>query len=510
MKQLKNWKIYLLLFLYTVLMAFLCVGSSPLLDYMDPDSQNFRLMGRAVAAGQVAFRDIFDHKGLYIYFIDALGALICPGSSFGIFILETLCYFINTLIVYKIALLFTGKQLPSFLSAAAFLAYFFNYFTFITGNLTEDWSVFLQMTAVWLIVKYYFIDRTVEHRPVYMFVHGILATVAGFMRPNNAGMWIPFGVVLAVRLLSSGKIKNFLFNLGALCMGVFTGALPLLVYGIKYDIFEDIMYGTFGANMTYTSNNNGFHRFFGFIKEFVTNPAVLVFITGIIGCVIVFRCIGKETSEEKWFKLTFLFMFVGSLVFMNVSMRNNGQYQHLYIIFSIPVFIGLFSGLEELRTKKAAKLSSSLYACLFTIIIICAGIVANLGLIKQVMKLGSYHYLYEAAVDMDKLIGDKDSTVLVTGCNSVMYNETHTLSHIKYFITYGGGLDYSVFPDATLQQRDSILSMENDYIIIHFDKENCPYGIEEVDKEIMDCLNSGYERIYYKSEGEVIGLYKRI
>ena len=508
MKKLKNWQIYLLLFIYTLFMGLLCVGSSPLLDYMDPDSQNFRLMGRAVVAGQVAFRDIFDHKGLYIYFIDALGALISPNSSLGIFILEIVCYFINTLIVYKIALIFTKKELPSFLSAAGFLAYSFNYFTFITGNLTEDWSMFLQMIAVWIIVKYYFVDKTIEHKPIYMFIHGLVATIAGFMRPNNAGMWIAFGIVLAARLFANGKIKNFFINLGTLVLGVLTGSLPVVIYAIKYDLFEDIIYGTFGANITYTNNNNGFHRLLGFLKDFVTNPAVMVFISGVIGCVIVIKYFMK--NKNNWFVWTFISMFVTSLVFMNVSMRNNGQYQHLYIIFSIPVFIGFFAFLENFRNTKLQKLNPAVYVSVFMIVIISCGIVANIGLIRQTLKFGSYHQLFEAAVDMDELIEDKNTKVLVTGCNSVMYNETHTLSHIKYFITYGGGLDYSVFPDATYQQRDSILSLENEYVIIHFDEENHPYGIADVDEQIMDCLSASYEEIYLKNEGEIIALYKRL
>lgn len=203
-------------------------------------------------------------------------------------------------------------------------------------------------------------------------------------------------------------------------------------------------------------------------------------------------------------------MFVTSLVFMNVSMRNNGQYQHLYIIFSIPVFIGFFAFLENFRNTKLQKLNPAVYVSVFMIVIISCGIVANIGLIRQTLKFGSYHQLFEAAVDMDELIEDKNTKVLVTGCNSVMYNETHTLSHIKYFITYGGGLDYSVFPDATYQQRDSILSLENEYVIIHFDEENHPYGIADVDEQIMDCLSASYEEIYLKNEGEIIALYKRL
>lgn len=502
-----------LLYVYVLVLSLCCVGSSPILDYMDPDSQNFRLMGRAVANGQIAFRDIFDHKGLYIFFIDAIGAMITPHSAFGIFLMESTSYFVNAFIIYKVAKRFLKSDADdflnvdakAFLSAAAFTAFSFNFFSFVTGNLTESWSLMPQFIAMYLIIDYYFdkdgkASEKIEHPAIYMFLHGLLATIVGFMRPNNAGMWIPFAIVLAVRLFANKKIKNFLVNLIGLVLGVLVGALPLIIYGVKYDLFDEIWYGTFAANMTYSANNNGFDKLGSFLKNFMTNPAILVAILGFAGMAVVI----KNIKDNKYFVISYVAMFICSLGFMNVSMRNNGQYQQMYIIFSVPFFMGFFNVIaKKIKIKQMVQIV--IWTCLITV----AALVANLQLIKQVTKYGVFHYLYEAAQDINELIEDKDASVLVTGCNSVLYNETHTLSHLKYFITYGGGLDYSVFPDATLQQKDSICSLENDYVIIHYTSDGGVYDVKKVDNEIFDTLAEYYDEIYLHEEGEKIGLYKK-
>lgn len=193
-------------------------------------------------------------------------------------------------------------------------------------------------------------------------------------------------------------------------------------------------------------------------------------------------------------------MFICSLFFMNVSMRSDGQYYQLYMIFSIPFMIAFFNKYGGEKNKY-----------IWVGIIIFMTIISNLQLIKQITKYGAFHYFYEAGEEMKTIIDDEPSDkVIVTGCNSVFYNVTETLPHIKYFITYGGGLDYNNFPDATLMQYNSIVSCENDYVIVCYDEKGSIYNIKELDFDIVRCLKNNYEKIYEVEEKHHIALYKKI
>ncbi len=274
-------KQYIILTIYAIVMSFLCVGTSPILDYMDPDSQNFRLLGRAMASGQVAYVDIFDHKGPYIYFIEYLGALLSPHSEWGLFIIETICYIINICVAYKIIRVFADKK-ESMLSAMSFLGISFNFFTFVTGNLTDSYSVTFQIISAYLIVKYLFVNKEIEHPPVYMFIHALMACACGLMRPVNAGMWIAFGIVLAIRLFYFKKIQNFFHNLGALILGIILGFAPAIIYGVAFNCLDDMWFGTVVANMSYAANSSESKTFISFLKEFIIAPEFIIVILVII------------------------------------------------------------------------------------------------------------------------------------------------------------------------------------------------------------------------------------
>lgn len=487
-----NKKSIIILSIFALVMSFICIGSSPLLDYMDPDSQNFWLIGRSMAAGQVAYRDIFDHKGPYIFFINEIAAWISSNSEIGLFFLECIENIVNIIIVYIIAGYYTKNEESAVLSAMAFLGVSFNFFTFVTGNLTDSWSVMFQLISILFIFKYA-ISGEEEHPPVYMYIHGLCATIVMMMRPNNAGMWIPFGIVLAIRLFSLKKLKNFFVNLGTLSAGVLTGFLPYIFYGLRHDCFDDMWYGMFTANFTYTSNNASWARFPFFLREFIFKPSIIVVILGIISTGIVIRCL-----NNIYLKVSFVSMFICSLIFMNVSLRSDGQYNQLYMVFIIPFCIASFN-----------KFGKYLKQWIWITLIIIMVLLSNLQLIKQITKYGAFHYFYESAVDMrDRMLLDEDDKVLVLGCNSVFYNVTNTLPHIKYFITYGGGLDYSRFPDAVEMQRDSILSLENKYIMMSTRRDGSIYGIEDVDNSIKKCLEENYKIAYEKTDGIYAVMYE--
>ena len=91
------------LFSYTVLIMLFCAGSSPVIDRMFTDSSVFFAMGRGMRAGKVVYRDLFDHKGWYLYFINYLGALISESTSIGIWFVEVCFAFADVLLCFKTA-----------------------------------------------------------------------------------------------------------------------------------------------------------------------------------------------------------------------------------------------------------------------------------------------------------------------------------------------------------------------------------------------------------------------
>jgi hypothetical protein len=66
------------------------------------DSGVFLYVGWRVLSGDVPYRDVWDHKPPLVYFVDALGISLSPGSLWGIWILEIVFIFFTLFWIYRL------------------------------------------------------------------------------------------------------------------------------------------------------------------------------------------------------------------------------------------------------------------------------------------------------------------------------------------------------------------------------------------------------------------------
>ena len=102
-----HWLIWLL---FVFFIMILCNGSSPVVGGRKTDSSVFFAIGRAMASGKVPYRDLFDHKGWYLYLFNCLGAMITSHSTAGLFIVEYIFMLVNALLFYRMAILIKGDR----------------------------------------------------------------------------------------------------------------------------------------------------------------------------------------------------------------------------------------------------------------------------------------------------------------------------------------------------------------------------------------------------------------
>lgn len=185
---------------------------------------------------------------------------------------------------------------------------------------------------------------------------------------------------------------------------------------------------------------------------------------------------------------------------MSVSLNANPIYYTTYLPFAVPFVIWI--------TKKIPLLSKYVYAV--TVAVFLLTVICNLQLVKKVFHIGTSGYAYESAEKMGDFITDKSADVLVLG-NSLYYNCTGTLPHIKYFTIFGSGLRYETFPYCIDEQYASLVSGENDYIIIQFmDDDYLFWGDGKRDEEMKQHLDKEYQCIFeYRDGGIHSAMYKK-
>lgn len=493
----KNWKIYLGLLVYAIVLMLLCAGSSPLIRYLSPDSSIFYTVGRSMARGRILYKEIADHKGFYLFLFNAIGAWLTPDSMNGIFIVEILFAWIKLVFAYKIASIYIHDTKKDLLTAMAFMAVATNFLSWNTGNLGEQFALAFQLISLYYMAVY--VQRNQEHgeivghNPKYMMIHGICAGIVLFIQANLIAMWIPFGMGLGITLLLHKQMRNFFKNLMYLLFGVGIVTLPVILYGVINNCIEDMYYVMFEINFLYSADGRIGKSLLGYLREFLLSPSVIVVLLAVAGVIVL--CL---YYKKIYIILTATAMLLFSILCMSVSLNANPIYYTAYMPFMLPFFIWI------------SRYSMERLFIFESILVLAATVAFNMQLMKKVFRIGSSSYAYESAYQMEKLIENKDAKVLVLG-NSLYYNCTGTLPHIKYFTIFGSGLRYETFPYCIDEQFESLCTGENEYIMIQFNGDDCTFwGDEGRDEEMRLCLQRDYDMILeYQDGGIHSGLYKK-
>lgn len=494
----RSWKIYFGLLIYATILMVLCAGSSPLIRYLSPDSSIFYTMGRSAAKGTVLYKEIADHKGFYLFLFNAIGAWLTPDSMNGLFGVEIFFAWIKLVFVHKTAAIYIQDIKKSVLVAVAFMAVATNFLSWNTGNLGEQFALAFQLISLYFMAVYVQQNQEsgeiLEHKPKYMMIHGICAGIVLFIQANLIAMWIPFGIGLGIILLSRKQVRNFFNNLVHLLFGVGIATFPVALYGGINNCIEDMYYVMFEINFLYSADGRRGKTLFGYLKEFFVSPSVAIVLLAMAGIIVL--CL---YYKKLYIILTAVGMLLFSILCMSVSLNANPIYYTVYMPFMLPFLIWLITFLKE----RVFILEIAL--------VLIVTIIFNMQLMKKVFRIGSSSYAYEGAYQMEKMIENKDAQVLVLG-NSLYYNCTGTLPHIKYFTIFGSGLRYETFPYCIDEQFESLCSGENEYIMIQFNGNDYTFWQNENrDIDMQLCLQQDYDMVLdYQVGGIHAGLYKKI
>ena len=130
--------------------------TSPLYDHWyGCDASFFTLVGRGMLSGMVPYRDFYDLKGPYFFFIQALGQFIGRGHL-GIYILQVIALYASLVLIYKLARLYIsqGKAL------GVIVFFLLPYISLMWGgNCLEEFALPLNLFAIWLNVRAFLVPE---------------------------------------------------------------------------------------------------------------------------------------------------------------------------------------------------------------------------------------------------------------------------------------------------------------------------------------------------------------
>ena len=319
----------------TFLMALLFVlinskSTSPLFCNRFIDSDIFRYMGYAILQGKIPYTDLFDHKGLLLYFINALGLVI--HSNYGIFFIQVI-HLTATLIVWYKMLSNYQQTWQKYLILAVSLIGLWAYYE--EGNLAEEWSLFCISLPIMLWLDT--LNKETEEFSIRsMFAIGLCMGAIFLLRINNM---VPAFIILLYCLIEALLKRKYSYAVKATGI-IFASFLifPLLACLYMYLLngtkgVDDMFYAIIGFNLDYAKES-------GIGCQFDWSN-LLLYSTPFLPILYLLPFILKKRQIVIPLLLATLFTFI------SIGGRS---YPHYFIVF-IPLLAASFACLPHYRIK---------------------------------------------------------------------------------------------------------------------------------------------------------------
>jgi len=232
-------------FITIITMLFFAYNNSPFVERMGEDGGIFLLMGRNLAEGGTLYKDLFDHKGSVIFFLNALPQLFVKGTV-GVWILEIIFMAMSLCLLYKTAYKLL-KNPSAILPPLLYLI--ISGLLFNGGNYTEEYSNLFSIIALYIFVTW-MESRETKISQNQGVILGISLAIVFFTRPNNIVFIISVIAYIGISLLK-GNIKQA-FNFAAMVIvgiSIITGII--VIYHIQQHTLGEMIYATVLHNLDY-------------------------------------------------------------------------------------------------------------------------------------------------------------------------------------------------------------------------------------------------------------------
>ena len=315
-------------------------GTSP------KDGDVFFYIGWLMRNKYVPYRDIFDHKGVFLYFLQYIGTFF--GKFRGVWVIEVLFLTASVFVCYAIARKFSSRLTAIFVVLLTFARY--NSCGY--GNCIEEYSILFQLVAIYFFVDFYqkpskYINgydltdtagagRKKSGLNLRVLISGVCFSCVFFMKANLCAVWIVFCIAIALTCIR-GKyyrsLRNFIISFLA---GSAVVAVPIICYLIRNGAVNDFIYDYFVFNGLYSSNPDRANlgtRVNSFVSLSNTSSYIAAFSVLFL----------RLKNRDKYFKLDVLYILY--MLTLTALIAMSGQTYYKMEIAVLPAFCYPFSQL---------------------------------------------------------------------------------------------------------------------------------------------------------------------
>lgn len=265
------------------------------------DTAHFMTIGKCWLEGLVPYRDLFDHKGPFIYFVNMIGFYIGDGDKSGISIIQIVFMTFFLVGIFKISQL--AKKDFKYGVSAVLLTLLFSRFNYWEGNTVEEYCLPFLAWSLYTIILYIRNPKE-DLMKWYSFLWGTTASVCLMTRCTNFTPLLVGLFYVFFHMLYTKRILEIKKNVVAFISGLVIWIIPFLVYFYINDSLEQIIFSVLTFNFTYAKSMNWLSHV---SMEDIRNFIITNFLAWIIFLPVLIR------SFKHDYKIAMLYLLVGMI-----------------------------------------------------------------------------------------------------------------------------------------------------------------------------------------------------
>lgn len=304
-------------------------STSPIIpDYYGDDSAMFQVIGKAWKNGLFPYVGTFDHKGPFIFLVNAVGYLL---GSYGMLIVQWVFMVAAFYGIFFIARLFMGYRCSVLASVCSYLVLSA---TYGFGNYTEEYCLVFLAFSIYFGVKYFLNlewnkKETLKHSWMYAVWYGISFMCILFMRVTSA-LAVCCIIFLVLCILLRYKMwRNLWENIAGFLLGCMIVFVPFAIYFGYHGALYDMIYGTLIHNVLYASQSSIFSVVGAAWRSAYAGLFTTVLLMVVSACYLI-------VEKRKLWILGIYGLLVSAATM--ILFFNSNRYIHYYMI-SVPYFV---------------------------------------------------------------------------------------------------------------------------------------------------------------------------
>lgn len=465
--------------LYLLLAGFLLMLFATRSSFLYPcndwnDANSYFSMGKALFNGKMPYRDVFDQKGPYLYFLYGLAYLVSHTTFAGVFILEVICAFLDLLGIYYILRLYLKRNTALFFSPLT-LAVAVSSKSFYWGGSAEEICYPLLVWGLYLSIEYF--KNSYPQKPMgfkVIFGGGLLAGVAANIKFTVLGFFFAWMMCVAFSFLVRKDFFGAVKGCVVFLLGMAVPFIPWLIYfGANHGLYE-WYWGYVHINVFIYSDLNEkgpglFERVYILSKLlYWLIRDNLIYFAFLIPGVLLFLCLGKKKWLERFHLLALCFFLFLGIYVGGSSLPYYALPLSVFTVFGF-AYLGrmweYFMGKLVIKGNRSDLLSGGLrhQGALVFVLAACVGIIWTCSMnIPHMREKKEDIFLYKFREIVEK---EENPTLLNIGClDAGLYTVCDIVPTCRWFQTQTLAID-----DVQKEQERYIREGQTDFVLARND-----------------------------------------